>query len=63
MNADTLPVMALSVGERELLDVGMTGLAGQLAAWNYFQSVNVAGKRYVRENVGRLQPAAGQDDK
>ena len=31
--------MALSVGERELLDVGTSGLAGQLAAWNYFQSV------------------------
>jgi urea transport system substrate-binding protein len=39
VNANTLPVMALSVGERELLDVGTTGLAGQLAAWNYFQSV------------------------
>ena len=39
VNAKTLPVMALSVGERELLDVGTTGLAGQLAAWNYFQSV------------------------
>jgi urea transport system substrate-binding protein len=36
---NTLPVMALSVGERELLVVGTTGLAGQLAAWNYFQSV------------------------
>lgn len=39
VNADALPVMALSVGERELLDVGTSGLAGQLAAWNYFQSV------------------------
>jgi urea transport system substrate-binding protein len=39
VNANTLPVMALSVGERELLDVGTGGLAGQLAAWNYFQSV------------------------
>lgn len=39
VNANTLPVMALSVGERELLDVGVSGLAGQLAAWNYFQSV------------------------
>jgi urea transport system substrate-binding protein len=39
VNANTLPVMALSVGERELLGVGTTSLAGQLAAWNYFQSV------------------------
>jgi urea transport system substrate-binding protein len=39
VNASTLPVMALSVGERELLEVGTGNLAGQLAAWNYFQSV------------------------
>jgi urea transport system substrate-binding protein len=39
VSAGAGPVMALSVGERELLDVGATGLAGQLAAWNYFQSV------------------------
>ena len=40
VNANTLPVMALSVGEREMRDMGVSGLAGQLAAWNYFQSVN-----------------------
>ena len=39
VNADTLPVMALSIGDRELLQVGASGLTGQLAAWNYFQSV------------------------
>jgi urea transport system substrate-binding protein len=39
VNANTLPVMALSVGDRELLQVGAKGLVGQLAAWNYFQSV------------------------
>ena len=39
VNADTVKVMALSVGERELLQVGASGLTGQLAAWNYFQSV------------------------
>ena len=31
--------MALSIGDRELLQVGASGLTGQLAAWNYFQSV------------------------
>jgi urea transport system substrate-binding protein len=40
VNANSLPVMALSVGERELLDVGAGNLAGQLAAWSYFQSVS-----------------------
>jgi urea transport system substrate-binding protein len=39
VNANTLPVMALSIGDRELLQVGESGLTGQLAAWNYFQSV------------------------
>ena len=39
LNANTMPVMALSVGDRELFQVGASGLAGQLAAWNYFQSV------------------------
>jgi urea transport system substrate-binding protein len=40
VSANTLPVMALSVGERELIDIGGTSrLAGHLAAWNYFQSV------------------------
>jgi urea transport system substrate-binding protein len=39
VNANTLPVMALSVGDRELLEVGANGLVGQLAAWNYFQSI------------------------
>jgi urea transport system substrate-binding protein len=39
VNANTLPVMALSVGDRELLQVGASGMAGQLAAWSYFQSI------------------------
>jgi urea transport system substrate-binding protein len=39
VDANTLPVMALSIGDRELLQVGASGLIGQLAAWNYFQSV------------------------
>ena len=39
VNASKMPVMALSVGERELRGVDTSRLAGQLAAWNYFQSV------------------------
>ena len=42
VSANSIPVMALSVGERELLDIGGSGLTGQLAAWNYFQSVKSA---------------------
>ena len=39
VDSGTLPVMALSVGERELHQVAASALAGQLAAWNYFQSI------------------------
>lgn len=42
VGAKSVPVMALSVGERELLNVGGSGLTGQLAAWSYFQSVKSA---------------------
>jgi urea transport system substrate-binding protein len=39
VDADTLPVMAFSVGERELLGIDPKPLVGHLAAWNYFESV------------------------
>jgi urea transport system substrate-binding protein len=39
MDASTIPVMAFSVGERELLSVDPKPLVGHLAAWNYFQSI------------------------
>ncbi|MEO6839686.1 MAG: urea ABC transporter substrate-binding protein [Bradyrhizobium sp.] len=42
VSAKSIPVMALSVGEREFLDIGGGGLTGQLAAWNYFQSIKSA---------------------
>ena len=47
-----IPVMALSVSERELRGVDPGRLTGQLAARNYFQSVSLAGERRIRENVG-----------
>ena len=39
VDAATIPVMALSVGDRELLGLDVKLLTGHLAAWNYFQSV------------------------
>jgi urea transport system substrate-binding protein len=38
VDADTLPVMAFSVGERELLAIDPKPLVGHLAAWSYFAS-------------------------
>ena len=34
-----IPVMAFSVGERELFGVDTAPLIGDMAAWNYFQSI------------------------
>ena len=34
-----IPIMAFSVGERELFGVDTTTLIGEMATWNYFQSV------------------------
>ena len=42
VDANKIPVMALSVSERELRDMDVGRLAGHLAARNYFQSVRSA---------------------
>jgi urea transport system substrate-binding protein len=41
VDANAIPVMAFSVGERELLGSDILPI-GHLAAWNYFQSINSA---------------------
>jgi urea transport system substrate-binding protein len=44
LDASAIPVMAFSVGERELL--GMEGVpVGHLAAWNYFHTINSSENR------------------
>ncbi|MCX7287126.1 MAG: urea ABC transporter substrate-binding protein [Rhodobacterales bacterium] len=40
VTADTLPVIAFSVGEEELSGLDTTNLAGHLAAWNYFMTAD-----------------------
>ncbi len=40
VTADTIPVIAFSVGEEELAGLDTTNLVGHLAAWNYFQSAD-----------------------
>jgi urea transport system substrate-binding protein len=39
VDASVIPVMAFSIGERELLSLDTTYLVGHMAAWNYFHSV------------------------
>ena len=40
IHATDIPVMAFSVGEEELAGMDTKPLVGQLAAWNYFESVD-----------------------
>src|SRR4051812_20539099 len=40
IKATDIPVVAFSVGEEELRGVDTKPLVGQLAAWNYFESIN-----------------------
>src|SRR5712671_3770923 len=48
LDANAIPVMAFSVGERELLGADIFPV-GHLAAWNYFQSINSAeNKAFVK---------------
>jgi urea transport system substrate-binding protein len=41
VDANAIPVMALSIGQRELLGEDIAPV-GHMAAWNYFQSINSA---------------------
>ena len=45
VRAKDLPVMALSLGEQELVGTDTRPFAGQLAAWNYFQSIDTLANR------------------
>ena len=48
IKATDIPVVAFSVGEEELRGVDTKPLVGQLAAWNYFQSIdNPTNKAFI----------------
>src|SRR6202451_3514224 len=50
ISAETIPVVAFSVGEEELSGVDTKPLVGHLAAWNYFESINTpANKAFIDE--------------
>ena len=49
IKAEDIPVMAFSVGEEELRGMDTRPLTGQLAAWNYFMSLdNPANKAFIK---------------
>ncbi|NHN88059.1 urea ABC transporter substrate-binding protein [Acetobacter conturbans] len=50
ISATDIPVMAFSVGEEELAGMDTKPLVGQLAAWNYFESIDTpANKAFIKE--------------
>jgi len=58
ITADTIPVVAFSVGEEELSGIDTKPLVGHLAAWNYFQSIDdetnaefiAAWKKFIKDD-------------
>jgi len=48
ISAEDIPVVAFSVGEEELSGLDTKPLLGELAAWNYFESINTpANKAFI----------------
>jgi urea transport system substrate-binding protein len=39
LNADTMPVLSVSIAEEEVGGIGVDNIEGQLTAWNYYQTV------------------------
>lgn len=50
LKASSCPIMAFSVAEDELRAMDTEFLAGHLAAWNYYQSIDTEGNRQFVEN-------------
>lgn len=49
LTSDDCPIMAFSVAEDELRAMDVPPLVGHLAAWNYFQSINIPeNKKFVK---------------
>jgi len=60
ITAETIPVVAFSVGEEELSGIDTKPLVGHLAAWNYFQSVD---NELNGEFIEQWQKFTGKEDR
>jgi len=50
ISAEDIPVVAFSVGEEELSGLDTKPIVGELAAWNYFESINTpANKAFIAQ--------------
>ncbi|WP_080791696.1 urea ABC transporter substrate-binding protein [Corynebacterium pacaense] len=58
LNAETMPVISVSIAEEEVQGIGPSTVQGQLTAWNYYQTIDTP------ENVAfveRFKQRYGQD--
>ena len=63
-----MPVVSVSIAEEEVKGIGAENIAGQLVAWNYYQTTDSAGEREVRRGLqgevrrrqGHLRPDGGR---
>ena len=65
LKAKDVPVVAFSVGEEELRGVDTKPLVGQLAAWNYFMSINnpvndAWKKQWAEYSIAKKLPGASK---
>lgn len=58
LDAETMPVMSVSIAEEEIDGIGATNVEGQLTSWNYYQTVETPENS---EFVGNFQDAYGED--
>ena len=52
-----MPVISVSIAEEEVGGIGIDNIAGQLAAWNYYQTIDSPGEQEVRRRPSRPSTA------
>lgn len=63
MTADQMPVMSVSIAEEEVRGIGADNIAGQLVAWNYYETLdNPANAAFVQAYKARYGANRVTDD-
>jgi urea transport system substrate-binding protein len=63
LTAQAMPVMSVSVAEEEVRGIGAENIAGQLVAWNYYQTTDVPeNKTFVDAYKKKFGPNRVTDD-
>ncbi|MGU3500784.1 urea ABC transporter substrate-binding protein [Mycobacterium sp. C31M] len=57
LNAETMPVMSMCVGEEEVKSIGADTLVGQLSSWNYYETLDTpANQAFVADFKAKYGP-------